>query len=285
MVILVTGASGQLGLTLQDVAKKYPQFVFHFLSSEDLDITDETVLDSKFARIQPNFCINTAAYTAVDNAENDTERASLINVVGARNIAVVCKKYNCQLLHISTDFVFDGSKTTPYTETDIAAPIGVYGQTKLDGEKEIALVMEKYFIVRTSWLYSVYGKNFMKTMLKLAAERDSISVVNDQIGTPTLANDLADVLLKMIVFANANQAEYGIYHYSNAGQASWYDFANAIFRFSDCQVELKPIDSNQFVTLAKRPKYSVLCKDKIAKNFNISINPWISSLQNCITSL
>ena len=145
--------------------------------------------------------------------------------------------------------------------------------------------MEKYFIIRTSWLYSAYGNNFMKTMLKLASERDSISVVNDQFGTPTLADDLADVLLKMIVFATINEAEYGIYNYSNEGKASWYDFAKAIFTFSNSQVELKATDSNQFVTLAKRPKYSVLSKDKIANNFNIPIKTWISSLQNCITRL
>lgn len=285
MVILVTGASGQLGLTLQHIAKKYPEFVFHFLSSADLDITDEIGLNSQFEKLQPDFCINTAAYTAVDKAENDIEQARLINVVGARNVAVICKRYNCQLIHISTDFVFDGDKTTPYTETDITAPIGVYGQTKLDGEKQIALEMEEYFIIRTSWLYSAYGNNFMKTMLKLASERDSISVVNDQFGTPTLADDLADVLLKMIVFATINEAEYGIYHYSNEGKASWYDFAEAIFTFSNSQVELKATDSSHYVTLAKRPKYSVLSKDKIANNFNIPIKPWISSLQNCITRL
>ena len=285
MVILVTGASGQLGLTLQNIAKKYPEFVFHFLSSADLDITDEIGLNSQFEKLQPDFCINTAAYTAVDKAENDIEQARLINVVGARNVAVICKRYNCQLIHISTDFVFDGDKTTPYTETDITAPIGVYGQTKLDGEKQIALEMEEYFIIRTSWLYSAYGNNFMKTMLKLASERDSISVVNDQFGTPTLADDLADVLLKMIVFATINEAEYGIYHYSNEGKASWYDFAEAIFTFSNSQVELKATDSSHYVTLAKRPKYSVLSKDKIANNFNIPIKPWISSLQNCITRL
>ncbi len=285
MVILVTGASGQLGLSLQDLAKQYPEFVFHFFKSKDLDITNAEVLNSVFNTIQPNFCINTAAYTAVDKAEIEIKQATLVNVSGARNLAVVCKMYECQLIHISTDFVFDGLKSSPYTELDTPAPINVYGQSKLDGEREIASIMEKYFIVRTSWLYSIYGNNFMKTMLKLASERTSISVVNDQFGTPTAANDLADVLLQMIIFSSKNTPEYGIYHFSNEGQASWYDFAKAIFNLSKTQIELLETDSTQFVTLATRPKYSVLCKDKIAENFGISINPWISSLQNCITKL
>lgn len=285
MVIIVTGASGQLGMSLQDLAKQYPAFIFHFLSSKDLDITSQENINFVFDAIQPTFCINTAAYTAVDQAEIDVDQAKLVNIIGARNLAKACKKYDCQLIHISTDFVFDGLKASPYTEVDIPAPINVYGQTKLDGEREIASILEKYFIVRTSWLYSAYGKNFMKTMLKLASELNSISVVNDQFGTPTLADDLADVLLKMIVFATINEAEYGIYHYSNEGKATWYDFAKAIFTISDTPIELTATDSTQFVSLAKRPKYSVLCKDKIKKNFDISINSWTSSLQNCITNL
>ena len=285
MVIIVTGASGQLGMSLQDMAKQYPAFVFHFLSSKDLDITRQENINFVFDAIQPTFCINTAAYTAVDQAEIDVNRAKLVNVIGARNLARACKKYDCKLIHISTDFVFDGLKTSPYTELDTPAPINVYGQTKLDGEREIASILEKYFIVRTSWLYSRYGKNFMKTMLKLALQRDTISVVNDQYGTPTEANDLADVLLKMVNFSTRNKAEYGIYHFSNEGDASWYDFAKAIFTISDTPIELIAADSSQFVSLAKRPKYSVLCKDKIKRNFDITINSWTSSLQNCITNL
>ena len=183
---------------MQFIAKNYPELHFVFCSSSDLDITNLESCQAVFLKIKPNYCINAAAYTAVDKAESEPEKANLINVIGPKNLAVVCKEFSSVLLHISTDFVFYGSKNIPYNETDIPNPTGVYGQTKLDGEKAIQAVFENYYIIRTSWVYSQFGNNFMKTMLRLASERDSISVVNDQIGTPTNAVDLAECLVKII---------------------------------------------------------------------------------------
>ena len=188
----------------------------------------------------PNYCINAAAYTAVDKAESEPEKAHLINVIGAKNIAVVCKEQATNLLHISTDFVFDGEKNSAYTEDDITNPTGVYGQTKLEGERAIQAVFDNYFIIRTSWVYSQFGNNFMKTMLRLASERDSLSVVNDQIGTPTNAVDLAEVLIKIILTDNRQPTtdNFGIYNFSNEGQCSWYDFAKKIFEVIGCRLSV-----------------------------------------------
>lgn len=276
MVILVTGANGQLGQSLQWMASKYPEFQFVFCSSTDLDITNLDHCNSIFTKIQPNYCINTAAYTAVDKAESEPEKAHLINVVGAQNLAEVCKKHQTILLHISTDFVFDGNKKAPYNEEDLPNPTGVYGQTKLEGERAIQSVLDAYYIIRTSWVYSQFGNNFMKTMLRLAAERDSISVVNDQIGTPTNALDLAEALIKIIVIDNQQQAtnNFGIYHFSNEGSCSWYDFAKMIFEINNIRINLRPIPTTSFPTPARRPKYSVLDKAKIKNVFGITIRDW-----------
>ena len=202
MVVLVTGANGQLGQSLQFIASNYPAIQFVFCSSSDLDITNKQNCQAVFSKYKPNYCINTAAYTAVDKAESEPEKAKLINVIGAKNVAEVCKEFSTKLLHVSTDFVFDGTNTKPYTEKDIPNPTGVYSQTKLDGEKAIQETLDHYFIIRTSWVYSQFGNNFMKTMLRLASERDSLSVVNDQIGTPTNALDLAEALVKIIITNN-----------------------------------------------------------------------------------
>ncbi len=191
MVVLVTGANGQLGQSLRFISEDYPEIDFVFCSSSELDITNLENCKSVFLKNKPNYCINTAAYTAVDKAESEPEKAVAINVIGAKNLAEVCKINNSILIHISTDFVFDGNSQTPYKETDTPNPTGVYGQTKLDGEKAIQAIWAKYFIIRTSWVYSQFGNNFMKTMLRLASERESLSVVDDQIGTPTNAVDLA----------------------------------------------------------------------------------------------
>lgn len=205
MVVLVSGANGQLGQAIQSISGKYPEIDFVFCSSDRLNITDLDNVKAVFNQYKPDFCINAAAYTAVDKAESEQEKAHLINVVGAKNLAIVCKENDSVLLHISTDFVFDGNRSAtqcstalPYSETDITNPTGVYGQTKLDGEKAIQETFDNYFIIRTSWVYSQFANNFMKTMLRLASERDSLSVVNDQIGTPTNAVDLAEVLVKII---------------------------------------------------------------------------------------
>ena len=285
MVVLVTGANGQLGQSLQFIAKNYPKLHFVFCSSSDLDITNLESCQAVFLKIKPNYCINAAAYTAVDKAESEPEKANLINVIGPKNLAAVCKEFSSVLLHISTDFVFDGSKNIPYNETDIPNPTGVYGQTKLDGEKAIQAVFENYYIIRTSWVYSQFGNNFMKTMLRLASERDSISVVNDQIGTPTNAVDLAECLVKIICHTELVEVQqpttdnFGVYNFSNEGQCSWYDFAKEIFKINKIEIDLKPIPTSSFPTPAKRPKYSVLDKTKINSTFWVEIKNWELSLK------
>lgn len=277
MVILVTGASGQLGQALQFVAGDYPEIQFHFASSAQADITNMQSLADIFEEVNPDYCINAAAYTAVDKAESETEKAYAINVTGAANLAKACKENGCKLIHISTDFVFDGQHDTPYKESDPVSPQGVYGLTKLQGEQAIAAVFEQYFIVRTAWVYSRFGNNFMKTMLRVAAERPELGVVNDQIGTPTLANDLARAAIAM---AQSNSTAYGIYHFSNEGAISWYDFAQAIFEIHGVKVKLNAIPTSAYPTPAKRPAYSVLDKTKIKETFQLAVRPWREALEN-----
>lgn len=281
MVVLVTGSAGQLGQSLQFIAPNYPEIQFVFCSSSTLDISNLNNVKQIFKQFEPHFCINAAAYTAVDKAENEAEKAHLINVIGARNIAEVCKEYNTILLHVSTDFVFDGNKQTPYNEEDLPNPTGIYGKTKLEGEIEIQKIWAKHFIVRTSWVYSQFGNNFMKTMLRLALERDTISVVNDQIGTPTNAVDLAEGLIKIITEHLKLNTEhfYGIYNFSNEGQCSWYDFAKKIFEINNVTIDLKSIPTSSFPTPAKRPSFSVLDKTKIKKTFALDIKNWEESLK------
>lgn len=281
MVVLVTGAGGQLGQALQFIAPKHPEIQFVFCDSTMLDITNVTNVKQIFEQYKPDFCINTAAYTAVDKAESEPEKAHLINVVGPKNLAVVCKEFDTVLLHISTDFVFDGMKNSPYSEEDAPNPTGVYGQTKLDGEKAIQETWQRYFIIRTSWVYSQFGSNFMKTMLRLASERDKLSVVNDQIGTPTNAVDLAEVLVKICtsIFHLPSSNPFGIYNFSNEGQCSWYYFAKKIFEFNNIKINLEPIPTTSFPTPAKRPAYSVLDKSKIKNIFEIEVKNWEESLK------
>ena len=281
MVVIVTGANGQLGQSIQFIASKHQNIEFVYTDFQELDITNIENCKEVFSKHKPNYCINTAAYTAVDKAESESEKAHLINVVGAENLAKICKENNVVLVHISTDFIYDGKKETPYTELDIPNPTGVYGQTKLDGEKAIQQVWEKHFIVRTSWVYSQFGNNFMKTMLRLASERDTISVVNDQIGTPTNAVDLAEALIKIVTEYSKLNTEhfYGIYNFSNEGQCSWYDFAKKIFEINNISINLLPIQTTSFPTPAKRPSFSVLDKTKIKKVFGIEINNWDNSIE------
>lgn len=287
MVVLVTGANGQLGQAIQSISDKHPKIDFKFCTSSDLDITSKENCQLVFTKYKPDYCINAAAYTAVDKAESEPEKAHLINVIGAKNLAEVCKEFSTILLHVSTDFVFDGNRDVtsstvgmPYTETDVPNPTGVYGQTKLDGEKAIQETFDNYFIIRTSWVYSQFGNNFMKTMLRLASERDSLSVVSDQIGTPTNAVDLAEVLIK-IISSNFQlpTSHFGIYNYSNEGQCSWYDFAKKIFEVNNISINLQPIPTSAYPTPAKRPAYSVLDKSKIKETFGIEIKNWEESLK------
>lgn len=281
MVVLVTGANGQLGQSIQFIANQYPNIQFIYTDYQELDITNFESCHTVFAKYKPQFCINTAAYTAVDKAESEAEKARLINVIGPENLAKVCKEYNTILLHISTDFIFDGTSTQPYLETDIPNPKSVYGQTKLDGELAVQKNWEKHFIIRTSWVYSQFANNFMKTMLRLASERDSLSVVNDQVGTPTYAVDLAEVLIKIIQFSNHSSA-FGIYNFSNEGQCSWYEFAATIFQQKRISIDLQPIHTSAYPTPAKRPAFSVLDKTKVKNTFNIEIKEWQASLRECL---
>jgi dTDP-4-dehydrorhamnose reductase len=276
--VLVTGSNGQLASCIKDLAKQYEDLDFIYTDYKELDICDLNQVNTFFkSNKKIDYCINCAAYTAVDKAESDAEKAFEINANGAKNLALVCDEQGAVLIHVSTDFVFDGDKTEPYTETDIPKPISVYGASKLQGEVEIQKTLKKHFIIRTSWLYSEHGANFMKTMLRLAETRDEISVVSDQIGTPTYAGDLADVILKII---NSKNTNFGLYHYSNEGVASWYDFAKAIFEGSNLKIKTSPIKTEGYPTPAKRPVYSVMDKTKIKKTLNIEISSWKDTINN-----
>ena len=275
MVVIVLGAAGQLGQAIQSISSNNA-IEFNFFDSHQLDITNSEKVNAVFERLKPDFCINAAAYTAVDKAEIEVEKADLVNRIAVKNVISACLKQDTTLLHISTDFVFDGEKNTPYTETDQTNPQGIYGVTKRNGEIEIAQSMTKFFIVRTSWLYSDFGSNFKKTILKLAKERENLNVVNDQIGSPTHALDLAAALVKIIQSRSIN---YGIYHYCNEGSTSWYGFAKKILELNHIFIELNGIPTSDYPTLAKRPKYSVLDTSKIKNEFNIKIKSWQNALQ------
>ena len=296
MVVLVTGANGQLGQALQFISGNYPEMNFVFCDSAALDITNLENCETVFQEHQPNFCINAAAYTAVDKAESEPQIAFDVNANGSENLAITCKKHNTVLLHVSTDFVFDAyfSQGIAYydreqrlplksdlglQETDVPFPSGLYGLTKLQGEQAIEAVWEKHFIIRTSWVYSQFGNNFLKTMLRLASERTSLSVVSDQIGTPTYAVDLAEVLLKIIT---SETTTFGIYNFSNEGQCSWYEFAQEIFLQKEVAIDLQAIPTKSYPTPAKRPAYSVLDKSKIKATFGVNIKDWKTSLKDCL---
>lgn len=278
--VLVTGANGQLGQCLQLLV---PQsgLEFTFLGSDTLDISSKKNINSVINTTY-TFCINCAAYTAVDKAESDIEKANLINNKAVEYLAKSCKQNNITLIHISTDFVFNGEKQKPYNENDKTNPISIYGQTKLDGEKAIESNLAHYYIIRTSWLYSQFANNFVKSMLNFAKTKKEISIINDQMGTPTFALDLAEVLLKII---SSNTKKYGTYHYSNNGMASWFDFAQQIFTQTKASIKVNAIPTSSYPTPANRPKYSVLDKSKIIANFNINVPNWKDSLDKCLKAL
>lgn len=280
--ILVIGAGGQLGHCLKDVAKANHITNIIFPEEGSANILDEKSLHGLFTGVKPNYVINCAAYTAVDKAEDEKDIATSVNETGAKNLAVLCHEFNATLIHISTDFVFEGNTVKLLTEEDTAHPINVYGLTKLNGEKRISENLKAYFILRTSWLYSEHGNNFTKTMLKLGAERDELNIIADQVGTPTYAIDLAAVILHIIA-SNSNQ--YGTYHYSNEGVTSWFDFAKAIFEIGKLSVKVNPIPTKAYPTKAKRPHFSVMDKNKIKSTFNIDIPYWRNSLEKCITAI
>jgi dTDP-4-dehydrorhamnose reductase len=276
---LVTGGNGQLAQCLKEIVKYHDELDITFQDLPDLDITNKQKLESYFSNNELDYCINCAAYTAVDLAEEQSELAYAVNAKGPKYLAEVCQKHQVTLIHISTDFVFDGKKQTPYIETDAPNPLSVYGASKLQGERSIQETTEAYFIVRTSWLYSEYGKNFIKTMLSLSETLNEISVVSDQFGSPTYAGDLAEVLIKIILSSSTN---YGVYHYSNSGAISWFDFASEIFKQFGKKIEVKPIKTKDYPTAAKRPKYSVLDTTKIENNFDCTIKDWQVSLNKVI---
>lgn len=278
--VLVTGGKGQLGTCIKMVAKGIKNLNFIYTDEDKLDITDITLVTDFFLKNKIDFCVNCAAYTAVDIAETNKDLAEKINVLGARNLAQVCKVNTAILIHISTDFVFDGMKSSLYTEKDIPNPLGVYGLTKLNGEMAIIETLNEHFIIRTSWLYSEHGNNFFKTMLRLGTEKSELSIVCDQIGTPTYAGDLAEVILHLI---KQNIQEYGTYHYSNEGVASWYDFAVAIFDESNNDISISPIKTDCYPTPAKRPCFSVMDKCKIKNAMGLEIPYWRDSLKKCLS--
>jgi dTDP-4-dehydrorhamnose reductase len=280
--IVVFGASGQLGQCLKNVALKEGIASVYFLSSSEANILNTDNLQKVFEVYNPEYVINCAAYTAVDKAEDDHEMALKINKIGVENLSRACLSSNSTFIHISTDFVFKGDKAKPLTEDDETKPISVYGQTKLDGEKVIKSILKKFFIIRTGWLYSEYGNNFAKTMLRLGAEKEELKIIADQVGTPTYAIDLASTILQMI---NSESTAYGIYHYSNEGVTSWYDFAKAIFYLSGSKVKAIPVKTEEYFTKATRPTYSVLDKSKIKKEFNLEIPYWRDSLITCLNKL
>ncbi len=277
--VLVTGGKGQLALCIKDIAETIHGLHCIYVDVDALDITRDSDVYSFFKSEKIDYCINCAAYTAVDKAESETANAKSVNVDGALILAKACARYGAKLIHISTDFVFDGAQARPYMEDIAPNPLSVYGLTKLEGEKAIQMNLNEYFILRTAWLYSEYGQNFVKTMLRLGLERDTLNVVSDQIGTPTYAGDLAKVILKIIV---EDRSDFGIYHYSNEGVASWYDFAKAIFEIANVFCEVLPIKTEAYPTPAKRPTNSILDKTMIKNDFSIKIPYWRDSLKTCL---
>ncbi len=280
--ILVTGANGQLGRCINDAASRFPDLEFVFISKEELDIENVELLTDFFRKNTFSHCVNTAAYTNVEKAESEPEKAFAINAEAVKNLAEVCEEKNVILLHISTDYVFDGKKKTPYTETDTTNPINVYGVSKLKGEKYIEENCDRYFIFRTSWLYSQYGHNFLKTILKYAEEGKPLTITTEQTGTPTNANDLANMLLEVIA---QDSAEYGVYHYSNSGQTTWFGFAEAILLQTEKLKDANLAKTNHYRTFAARPEYSVMDNSKVQKAFSAPSVDWEKSLKAVIKNL
>ena len=280
--ILVTGANGQVGREFQQLSKQFTYYNFLFVAKDDLSIADEKAVDIFFQNNLIDVCINCAAYTAVDKAETEKELTTAVNSTAVGYLAKACKIFNTQFIHISTDYVFDGKGTSPYKENDHTNPVNFYGQTKLNGEINAMKENEESIIIRTAWVYSSFGNNFVKTMMRLMNERESIGVVNDQYGCPTYAADLADAIMQIIA---SNKFVAGIYHYSNKGKISWFDFAKEIAEQLNSKCVVNGITSAQFPTPAARPSYSVLDTTKISSTFNIAIPEWKDSLKKCLDLL
>ena len=281
--ILIAGANGQLGKCFQKISGNYQnQFQFIFADSKTLDVTDVDAVLDFFEKHKPDFCINASAYTAVDLAETEEEKAFAVNAEGVGNLAEGCLENNSVFIHISTDYVFDGNSEKPYSETDETNPIGVYGASKEQGEELALVINPKTVILRTSWLYSEFNKNFVKTMLNLFSQKSELGIVADQFGQPTNANDLAEAVMKIIL---SEEKKYGIYHFSNFPETTWFDFAKKIAEFSHSEIKLNPITTEQFPTPAKRPKRSTMNLSKIETDYHIQPKRWENSLEECIKIL
>jgi dTDP-4-dehydrorhamnose reductase len=284
MNVLVTGAGGQLGNELRDLASAYPRFTFHFFDRAALPLDDVALLGEAFERVRPQVCINAAAYTAVDKAESEPEMAYAANATAVGQMALLCKRHGALLLHVSTDYVFDGQGTHPYRETDPVDPLGVYGASKLEGERLALAAHDRVVIVRTSWVYSFYGKNFVKTMLRLLREKEVIGVVADQVGRPTHAADLAAALLD-IATAYSLQPDarfHGVYHYADKGAISWFELASAVKKIIDAPCVIRRLTTAEYPTPARRPAYSVLDTTLIETAFGVDIPDWEDSLKHCL---
>lgn len=284
--ILITGANGQLGNDLRILSAEFNRYNYFFTDVDELDICNKTAI-TEFLRNHNIDCIvNCAAYTAVDKAEDDEDLCFQINRDAVKNLAEAAKNKGAKIIHVSTDYVFDGTNYKPYIEEDAVCPASVYGKSKLEGENVLMETLPESIIIRTSWLYSTFGNNFMKTMVRLGKERDSLNVVFDQIGTPTYAADLAFAVLKIIDFTTDNSFKSGIYHFSNEGVCSWYDFTKSIHKFAgitSCRVS--PIEGKDYPAKAPRPYYSVLNKRKIKETFGIAIPHWEESLERAVKAL
>ena len=281
--VLVTGSNGQLGSEIRELSTNYP-YQFFFMDRTGLDISDEKALETFIVTHAINAIVNCAAYTAVDKAEIESEKAYAINADAVKTLASLSKKHAIKLIHISTDYVFDGTHFQPYCENHETNPLSVYGKSKRAGEDALLEVNPtNALIIRTSWVYSSYGNNFVKTMLRLAKERESLNIIYDQIGTPTYAKDLAYTILEILPKIDTKTVE--IYHYSNEGVASWYDFAKEIISLSNLTCKIEPITTEQYPLPAKRPYYSLLNKAKIKKTFGITIPYWKESLKVCLSQI
>lgn len=287
MRVLITGSKGQLGSEIKEIYSKYENLECIFRDLPELDISNADMLNSFIIDRNINAVINCAAYTDVDKAENDVETAKRVNIIGVYNLVDALHKVKGKLIHISTDYVFDGNNSQPYEESDPVCPIGIYGETKRAGELAVIDSKIDALVIRTSWLYSIFGDNFVKTMLRLGDEKQSLNVISDQIGTPTFARDLAKVCLEILASSNRENINKNgkIYHYSNEGVTSWYDFAVFIMQIAKLNCKVNPIQTKDYPTLAKRPLYSVLDKKKIKKDFKIEIPDWEESLKECIIQL
>ena len=280
--ILITGANGQLGNEIRVASAHFPQFRFFFTDVTELDICNREAVHAYMAENHMDGIVNCAAYTAVDKAEDDAETCYRINRDAVKNLAEAAREYKLDIIHVSTDYVFDGKSYLPYTEVMPVNPSSVYGKSKLEGERILMEICPEAVIVRTSWLYSSFGNNFVKTMLRLGQERDKLNVIFDQVGTPTYAADLAVALLSILA---AGKPAAGIYHYSNEGVCSWYDFTRSIHRLAGISCDLVPIESKEYPVRTPRPHFSVLNKAKIKQTYGIEIPHWEDSLEKCIRLL